>query len=231
MLNFLRKLRRKEMNQNTGKYLKYAIGEIALVVIGILIALSVNNGNIRNKERALAQEYKERLVNQFQKDSVQWFQRNQGLISLNEIVHNVDTLFMQKANNTLKLNDIIKIPVFLTLDSPILTATTAIDELNNTGRMSLFKNILLKDALVSYQNEISNQINTYNKVLDKYTAYDEYLIKNGILNNRLYFIEARYLTDEFKNRYWFVATNRMNDLRQSSVLVKKCNDILKLLRD
>ena len=30
---------------NTGKYLKYAIGEIVLVVIGILIALSLNNWN------------------------------------------------------------------------------------------------------------------------------------------------------------------------------------------
>lgn len=35
----------------TGKYLKYAIGEIVLVVIGILIALSINNWNENRKER------------------------------------------------------------------------------------------------------------------------------------------------------------------------------------
>jgi len=35
---------------NTGKYLKYAIGEIILVVIGILIALSINNWNGLKKE-------------------------------------------------------------------------------------------------------------------------------------------------------------------------------------
>ena len=33
----------------TGKYLKYAIGEIILVVIGILIALSINNWNEERK--------------------------------------------------------------------------------------------------------------------------------------------------------------------------------------
>jgi uncharacterized membrane protein YgaE (UPF0421/DUF939 family) len=33
----------------TGKYLKYAIGEILLVVIGILIALSINNWNENRK--------------------------------------------------------------------------------------------------------------------------------------------------------------------------------------
>jgi predicted negative regulator of RcsB-dependent stress response len=38
------------MNQNkTGKYFKYAIGEIGLVVIGILIALGINNWNANQK--------------------------------------------------------------------------------------------------------------------------------------------------------------------------------------
>lgn len=49
MLNFLRKLRRKEMKGN--KYFKYAIGEVFLVVIGILIALSINNLSENSKER------------------------------------------------------------------------------------------------------------------------------------------------------------------------------------
>jgi|GEM_PF-3500272 len=48
MLNFLRKLRRKEMKGGT--YLKYALGEIILVVIGILIALSLNNWSEQLKE-------------------------------------------------------------------------------------------------------------------------------------------------------------------------------------
>ena len=36
----------------TGKYLKYAVGEIVLVVIGILIALSINNWNEERKTKA-----------------------------------------------------------------------------------------------------------------------------------------------------------------------------------
>ncbi|MCG2459623.1 hypothetical protein K8352_02545 [Flavobacteriaceae bacterium F89] len=39
------------MENKTGKYLKYALGEIVLVVIGILIALSINNWNENRKIR------------------------------------------------------------------------------------------------------------------------------------------------------------------------------------
>ena len=46
MIKFFRKIRYDFMEKNkTGKYFKYAIGEIILVVIGILIALSINNWN------------------------------------------------------------------------------------------------------------------------------------------------------------------------------------------
>ncbi len=44
MIKFFRKIRYDLMEKNkTGKYFKYAIGEIGLVDIGILIALQINN--------------------------------------------------------------------------------------------------------------------------------------------------------------------------------------------
>lgn len=48
MIHFLRKLRGKEMKGT--RYFKYAVGEIFLVVIGILIALSINNLNEDRKK-------------------------------------------------------------------------------------------------------------------------------------------------------------------------------------
>ena len=60
------------MENKTGKYLKYAIGEIVLVVIGILIALSINNWNEHRKERNKEQI----LLNQLFKD----FESNDTII-------------------------------------------------------------------------------------------------------------------------------------------------------
>ena len=57
MIKFFRKVRQKMLTENKfSKYLLYAIGEIVLVVIGILIALSINNRNQEQKdEKALRQ--------------------------------------------------------------------------------------------------------------------------------------------------------------------------------
>ncbi len=53
MLTFFRRIRRGFLlSGSTGKYLLYALGEIALVVIGILIALQINNWNEGRKEKA-----------------------------------------------------------------------------------------------------------------------------------------------------------------------------------
>ena len=53
MIKFFRKIRQSLLSENKiSKYLIYAIGEIILVVIGILIALQINNANELNKQRA-----------------------------------------------------------------------------------------------------------------------------------------------------------------------------------
>ncbi|MBT8180141.1 MAG: hypothetical protein KJO53_00990 [Eudoraea sp.] len=66
MLKFFRRIRQQLLTQNKlSKYLLYAIGEIILVVIGILIALNINNRNeaskLKYKELVLLTEIKQNL--------------------------------------------------------------------------------------------------------------------------------------------------------------------------
>ena len=50
MIKFFRKIRQQMINENkTSNFLKYAIGEIVFVVIGILIALQINTWNENRK--------------------------------------------------------------------------------------------------------------------------------------------------------------------------------------
>lgn len=75
MTPFFRRIRRKLANDNQiFKYSKYAIGEIALVVIGILIALQINNWNEKRKLDLSKEEY-----------------YNQILVDLNKEIENINS--------------------------------------------------------------------------------------------------------------------------------------------
>ncbi|MCB0461578.1 MAG: DUF6090 family protein [Flavobacteriaceae bacterium] len=81
MIKFFRKIRYNLMETGkTGKYLKYAIGEIILVMIGILLALQVSNWNEKRKDRIKEQSVlssinKEFKMNKIQFDSVLYFHK------------------------------------------------------------------------------------------------------------------------------------------------------------
>jgi len=67
MINFFRKIRKKLADDNKPlKYLRYAIGQIVLVVLRILIALSINNWNVAQKKRAVEQQLLTSLLQEFE---------------------------------------------------------------------------------------------------------------------------------------------------------------------
>jgi len=69
MIKFFRKIRYDLMDKNkTGKYFKYAIGEIILVVIGILIALQINNWNENRKNHKKLTRYLYGTLGNFKSD-------------------------------------------------------------------------------------------------------------------------------------------------------------------
>lgn len=70
MIKFFRRIRQQLVSQNNvSKYLLYAIGEIALVVIGILIALQINNNNQDHLERVEEESYLLRIEKDIQQDT------------------------------------------------------------------------------------------------------------------------------------------------------------------
>lgn len=71
MIKFFRRIRQKTLSENKfSKYLLYAIGEIALVMIGILLALQVNSYYQYNQDRNLERSLLIELQNNIKRDSI-----------------------------------------------------------------------------------------------------------------------------------------------------------------
>ncbi len=97
MIKLFRGTRKKLMEQNkTGRYLKYAIGEIVLVVIGILIALQVSNWNNQKQERRTEKAILKEIYANLKEDG--------------EIIHDIVQKRQQAASSILRLLDYINEP-------------------------------------------------------------------------------------------------------------------------
>jgi len=102
MINFFRKIRQKLLSENNfSKYLIYALGEIALVVIGILIALQINNWNenkhILKKEIDILKAFDL----QFQNDLIQF----EECLAFNKDSENSIDILLNHLENDLPYND------------------------------------------------------------------------------------------------------------------------------
>lgn len=72
MLRFFRTLRHKLLEEdNFRKYVWYAVGEILLVVIGILIALQINNWNEARKDNQRKAQYVQSLLTDLRQDALE----------------------------------------------------------------------------------------------------------------------------------------------------------------
>lgn len=69
MIKFFRKIRFNLLEENKiVKYLKYAFGEIVLVVVGILIAIQINNSNQKRLNAEALEGYLNSISNNIQSD-------------------------------------------------------------------------------------------------------------------------------------------------------------------
>ncbi|PWI30229.1 hypothetical protein DI383_07135 [Flavobacteriaceae bacterium LYZ1037] len=120
----------------TGKYLKYAIGEIILVVIGILIALQLNNYKENEKLNDTRQKYYIQLVEDLHKD----VQFSKNIINKLQIDRQAYNNYLEHFNNTeLKpmevYNELMALNI---LSSTIDFNSSTIESLRSSGELILF---------------------------------------------------------------------------------------------
>ena len=126
MLFLLRQIRRKTlMNNKFTTYLLYAIGEIILVVLGILIAISIDDWYTEKNERAQEQVILHQLKDEYQKNLRQLEEkmtmRNQMIEAASSILHFIDNPdSAPKDSLLLCLSSLMRDPTFDPIQNDLL---------------------------------------------------------------------------------------------------------------
>ena len=166
MIKLFRNIRKKLLREGKAtNYLKYAIGEIVLVVIGILIALQINNWNSNRIQNTNELLLSKRLLEETQRNLVTL--RTDSLIaetsrsSALNILHLIGLDTNQVARRTL---DSL---VFKILASPSLDFNSSVlDEALSTGQVANFKNDSLKDIIYTLPAKLQ-KVKEREKIIDE----------------------------------------------------------------
>ena len=151
MLAFFRKIRYKLMETGkSGKYIKYAIGEIVLVVIGILIALQINNWNEGRKEQAKAQGYYERLKEDLSSDYEQYSLNFDFYNQVFDYGNLVLTYAEEGDRGSSSYWELLVAFFHASQVWPILPASSTYEELRSAGELSLIQSVELRNSLSYY---------------------------------------------------------------------------------
>lgn len=119
MISLFRKDRIQSMLQNKlARYLLYAFGEVVLVVIGILIALTVNNSNETRKDRSFEQKMLVEVRNGLEADMEHYIQMSNKMKDLRDAAQFfVDYLADGKENNDTLFNKFFRLNSGISIQS------------------------------------------------------------------------------------------------------------------
>ena len=174
MLPFFRKIRwHLAANNQFLKYSRYAIGEIVLVVIGILIALQINNWNEERKDQVKKQVYVEALISDLVKDTTEiglfireiddinpmWIEFKSQIERPDATIDTLINLFSNKRNFY---------PILMPQNQ------SALNSLHATGDLELFEKNQLKQVLDFYEETKFNYHyiqNWYETVADYHNVF------------------------------------------------------------
>ena len=182
MIKFFRRIRQNLLTENvstdttnkfgkpasrSGRYLIYAFGEIALVMIGILLALQVNNWNEQQKTNKTEKVYLARLQNDLVADTIYLASRHEQVKKERARIYQ----FIHEIYNTQNTEDEFKrLFQMQSLDAGnLVMQTSTFEELKNTGLISIISNEQLKLEMIKLYREYQVAAEHFNEI-NNFTA-------------------------------------------------------------
>ena len=183
MIKFFRKIRQEMLTENKfSKYLIYAIGEILLVVIGILIALSINNWNSNRIEKKSDYQLINALITDLKLKNEEilsdldygksMIQNTENIIEYWSNTKRIDTLNLKYSIDRLGEDS-----WFYNDKSPVL------DGLTNSDLWKRLPDSLLRQIDDIYRSELARVKTSFSKSAE-YATYSKlnFLMRNGLSN-------------------------------------------------
>jgi hypothetical protein len=203
MIKFFRKIRSRLLKENQlSRYILYAIGEIFLVVIGILIALQINNWNEGRKNNVKMKEYASALISNIEKDTMDISGSLESVPSSKKEIEGYLDFIKTRDLSTEELKDSLYEVIIRYI--VLMPTTTAFDDLKSTGNFNLFHNDL-RDRL----NDYYTFLNWYASIFNGYSEGQEkerleqrkYISSSGFYEALNYEIPASQLIQGLKHKH------------------------------
>ena len=182
MIKFFRKIRQQLLTENKfSKYLIYAIGEIILVVIGILIALQINNWNEQQNIQGNQEKYLRLLKTEAINNLKQVINTKENVNALNIwqnkifdlIDSNQDTITEDYLSKT--FGKVFSNTFQFGYENSVLT------EMKTSGHLKNIRNDSLRNYLIALDPLVLKIENQEESVKQEYDNSIEYIKKNGTL--------------------------------------------------
>ena len=195
MLKFFRRVRQNLISENkTSKYTVYAIGEIFLVVVGILIALQINNWNELKNEQAITNKYLSGFKIDLEKDRTQLDAlievRKRQSAHANAILNMIET-------NEYELDSFYGHYYYLFPFYRFVPNSNTLEEVMNSSHLRFITDEDLKNRLLdlcnSYQNIKLNEEHVYE---DRAVYFYSALTLNHIEFNGLFIADTGFETEK-----------------------------------
>ncbi|MFP4847016.1 DUF6090 family protein [Winogradskyella sp. PE311] len=207
MIKFFRKIRQKLLSENKfSKYLIYAIGEIVLVVIGILIALGINNWNNEQKDKQAELKYLNQIRKSLKENDLilkERIETDKRLLKFGDQLYN--HIKTQK-----QVNDSIKqIFVVLLNDQMVSFNIAAFENLKNDG-LSFISNDDLKFEIINiYDKELKYIQNIFANQFENYLSG----VINPFFSDNFEFVSnKKYMSAEPNNYQDLLSNNKTTNI-------------------
>lgn len=169
MIKFLRKIRQQLSGQNKFRnYLFYAIGEILLVVIGILIAIQINTWNENKKER----KEEVRILSKLEKDlKNDWRQLNEHIKNAQIRQNQIDSIYLAlDAPDDYSTKQFASWHFGIAFEDFFSVNSGTYDESLSSGTLKLIENDTLRELIFNYYRTAKENyydVNTVKQIYDQ----------------------------------------------------------------